>query len=565
HWIVIIGFVVYFNALLGGFVWDDKTYIINNLDVHKVNLFGAFQENLFNNGGQYRPLPVLYFSVLYSLFNTSPFFYHFIQISLHIVNAILVFILFKKFFYNKLAFFLSLIFLVHPLQVESVSYIGATGNNLFFLFGISALLLTIQINNGKRKLLVLLFGLLLLSLLSKETGGLFLVMVLLYCCIYQRKKLSQYALYSLLTLTSYFSIRFFIGSVYFERRDLVEIARLGFFERLLNIPAVIFYYVQNFFYPQQLAIGQEWVITHITLQNFYLPLFFEMLFVLLMISFAIYLFKMNKKISYAFLFFILWLFSGFVLHSQIFPLDWTVSDRWFYFTIVGVLGVIGVFLQRFTTTNKARVILYFSIATVIISAFSVRTIIRNTNWSDAITLYTHDANITKSWDLENNLGFEYKSIDNQPEALKHYLKAVALFPFESTYLNAGIVYGNMGNQDKAIEFYYKALSAKHYPTSSHKHNLNTYISLINALLITHRTIEAKKVTELALHDYPNTPELWGELAIIQQWMNDDTNAVLSATKARNLQSTQFTNFIYDKILNKEKVKIYPGKNEVRFL
>ena len=123
----------------------------------------------------------------------------------------------------------------------------------------------------------------------------------------------------------------------------------------------------------------------------------------------------------------------------------------------------------------------------------------------------------------------------------------------------------MGNKEKAIEYYYKALASKHYPTSSHKHNLNTYLSLINALLITNKPGEAKKIALEALQDYPEASDLWAVLAIIQQWSNNDRNALASATKARELKTTQFTNFIYSKIVNKQKVKIYPGKNEVRYL
>ena len=110
HYIILIGFLVFGNALFNGFVWDDKTYILNNAGVHTINVIDAFKQNFFNNGGQYRPIPVIYFSILYSFFNTVPFFYHFIQITLHIINALLVFLLFKHAFSKKLAFFFSLIF-----------------------------------------------------------------------------------------------------------------------------------------------------------------------------------------------------------------------------------------------------------------------------------------------------------------------------------------------------------------------------------------------------------------------------------------------------------------------
>lgn len=565
HYIILIGLLVFGNVLINGFVWDDKTYIINNLAVHTINLPAAFQSSMFNQSGQYRPIPVLYFSTLYSLFNTTSFFYHFIQIVLHITNACLVFLLFKQFFRKHLAFFLALVFLVHPLQAESVAYIGATGNNLYFLFGVLALLLSIKLKKTTSKRLILLGILLLLSLLSKETGGLFLVMLLAYSAFYRGKKLASFSLISVSSLLVYFSLRFFVGNIYFEKLDMVAIARLSFEERLMHIPSVFFYYIKLFFYPDKLAVGQEWVLKEITAQNFYYPLILELIVLTASLVFATYLVKRNAERFKIFLFFSLWLFLGFFLHSQIFPLDWTVADRWFYFPIVGLLGMIGVVLQSINVTKKTTFTICYSIAVLLLVLLSLRTMVRNTNWHDAITLYSHDTKIVDSWDIETNLGYEYKIIDNQPEALKHYLRAIKLFPFESTYLNAGIVYDNMGNHEKAIEYYYKALASKRYPTSDHKHGINTYTNTINSLLVANRTTEAKKIAMDALQDYPDAPELWAELAITQQWLRENDEALNSAEKAVRLESTQFTRYVYDKIRNKQKIKVLPGKNEVKIL
>ena len=64
HWIIIIGLLVFANALFNGFVWDDKTYIVNNLEVHKLDLATLLGPNLFNSAGFYRPISALYFAGL---------------------------------------------------------------------------------------------------------------------------------------------------------------------------------------------------------------------------------------------------------------------------------------------------------------------------------------------------------------------------------------------------------------------------------------------------------------------------------------------------------------------
>ncbi|HZE86733.1 MAG TPA: hypothetical protein VE090_00865 [Methylomirabilota bacterium] len=51
-----IHIIVFFNALSNGFVWDDKTYIILNNDVHSLNIPKLIGNNIFNQSQQYRPL-----------------------------------------------------------------------------------------------------------------------------------------------------------------------------------------------------------------------------------------------------------------------------------------------------------------------------------------------------------------------------------------------------------------------------------------------------------------------------------------------------------------------------
>src|SRR5258708_18251362 len=166
-WIVIIGIIVYANMLFNGFVWDDKTFILTNSDIHSINISFLFGSNSFNSLGQYRPVPAFYFATLYALFKDNPFFYHLLQLLVHIVNSILVFKLFNKFFNKELSLVSSIFFLIHPIQVESVSYIASSDNPLFFLCGISALLLSLK-EQLDLKRYILIFALLLLSVLTKE-------------------------------------------------------------------------------------------------------------------------------------------------------------------------------------------------------------------------------------------------------------------------------------------------------------------------------------------------------------------------------------------------------------
>ncbi|MGH7202907.1 MAG: hypothetical protein ACREHC_00510, partial [Candidatus Levyibacteriota bacterium] len=67
HLIVIIGFIVYYNSLFNGFVWEDKSLIVYNSTGHLFNIFSA--NNSFNHGGQFRPIAALYSAIAFAFFS----------------------------------------------------------------------------------------------------------------------------------------------------------------------------------------------------------------------------------------------------------------------------------------------------------------------------------------------------------------------------------------------------------------------------------------------------------------------------------------------------------------
>ena len=447
HWIVFIGIIVYFNVLFNGFVWDDFTYMISNPVIHVFNLFSLFGvNNQFNGPGYYRPIPAVYISLLWNLFGTTAFFYHAIQISLQTACACLVFFFLKRFFSVHFSFFLSLIFLVHPIQTESVAYISGTQNNLFFLFGMIAILIGLKEKLYTKQLLLMsLF--LLLSIFSKETGFLFALMILLYQFFYSRQNLAFTTGYLIGTFAIYFFVRFSYAQDFLVKNATIPIALIPMPERLLNIPAIFFYYLQTFFYPENLSIDQQWIVVSTTFNDFYLPLIFDSLFIVFLLGFGIFIYKKKRKLLNLYLFFTVWFFIGIALVLQVFPLDATVSDRWFYFSIVGILGIFGILLHSITIKNTYVVA---GLAVVCIGFLSIRTMVRNTNYVDQMTLFSHDAAVARNgFDLENQLGAMYYQENNIAESRKHFQRAAAEMPCLNSASNLEIVDQQIGDS-KAV-------------------------------------------------------------------------------------------------------------------
>lgn len=555
-WIIIIGFFVYANMLFNGFVWDDLTFIIKDPDIHTFNIFSLFSQNVFNSGGYYRPIPAIYFSLLYNLFGNISFFYHFFQLSLHILDACLLFIFFKKFFKNNLSFFLVLLFLVHPIQVESVSYIGSSQSELLFLFGMISFLLSIRKKtNFSHMLKISVF--LLLALLTKETSFLFILVILLYQYLFNKKSLIIYIVYTSIVICCYLIIRLFIATVPFEQYEVIPIGHLSLFWRILNIPGIFFYYIKTFFYPAVLNIDQNWITTSINWSQFYFPLILDLLFFILLLYLANVSRRKHSETFNLFLFFFIWFLSGAGMLMQLFPLDNTVADHWMYFPIVGLLGLLGISYTVLPVHIREKKRLWLLLAVMLIVILSIRTMVRNINWVDQITLISHDSQYNDNWQMENLLGVAYFNENRNNEALIHFGKALKSNPIDSNYYNIAQAYGQEKKYTLAEKYYLLAIN-----TYNGEPGDTTLYSAYNQLATMTAFYEdpnrAKIYAQNGLKKFPSDGKLWADLALSDYNLHKYQEALSAIEKANvYLPNDPNIQLLYSQIqtnISKEKVK-----------
>lgn len=546
--ILVVGFLIFTNTLLNGFVWDDISNIIYNPNVHTLSTSNIFGKNNINVALQYRPVLSFYFSLLYSIFTDTPFFYHFFNIIFHLVNCILVFLFFKKFISRPLSLFLTLIFTVHPMQVESVAWISSAGN-LYFTFGMISLLLCMR-NKMTIRSAILSGVFLLLSILSKETGFLFAFLIIMYFFLFKKARIIAFLKMAFPLVFFYIFLRFVIGHNYFSvHSEIVPIAKFSLLMRAINIPEIFLYYLVTFLYPAKLSIMQFWVISQINYESFILPLLVDSVFIAGIFGAGIYFFlQKNKKEFYLFLFTSLWFAVGMILSLQIFPLDMTVSDRWFYFPMVGLLGMIGLGISRIIQHNKSPWIkrIFYGLFVLLIIFLSVRTIMRNSNWRDDLTLYNHDKKIHDNFVIESNIGWNYQHINDFKTANKYYKKSVDMFGGWAISLNnLAYSYEVLGNKKKAIEVFYKVLSADDLHDEEYENDL-VFASYI--LLMKESAEVSRDFTEKALMKKPQNASLWTYLALSNVKLNKQSEALKDIKKAYNLDPSNITvQSIYNKI------------------
>ena len=559
-WIyVTIALLVFFNMLFNKFVWDDRAFIEFNPDVLRIDIPYLLGANMFNNvdAGHYRFLPGLYLTIFHHIFWDKVFFYHIFHLGFHILNTYLIFYLFSKFIKKEMAFFVGLIFLIHPMQVESVSYIASIDSSLFSILGISSLVLNLTDKISWKKILAI-FSLIFLALLAKETAFLFLLLIIFYRFLFLKHYRWLFVALGIVTFVPYLYIRLIYAGVWFSSISLAPIARLEFTERLLNIPGVVFYYLKTFLWPMKLSIIQFWIMKKVDLMGFYLPLLGLLAFITVAVFFGIKLFQKNTKQFKLYVFFSTWLVVGVGLYSHLFHLDMTVSDRWFYFGMIGLLGLIGLVLNLYYPFILKNKQLFVISGIIIISFFSIRTIVRNMDWKDPITLYSHDRQIYENYDLENNLGGELNMIGRKDEAYPYFVKSVELFPHETNLFNLGMYYQSKGDLKKAEHYLQAAIDAPMYGQvpKPHKHQSLTYEKFAGVLLKTNPK-KCLEITKMGIADYhEKSAQLWYTQALCFYKIGDNKNALESAKEAHRLQpANYYTNLIYKALLEGKGITV----------
>lgn len=135
--IVAIVAILYWQVLGYGFLdLDDQYGVATNPGIRELSLRGIrflFFED--QRDWRYFPLAYLSFAIDHALFGLAPAAVHRTNLVLHLANTALVFALIRALSRDSLAAAVtSLLFGIHPLQVESVAWVSSRKTVLFFFF-----------------------------------------------------------------------------------------------------------------------------------------------------------------------------------------------------------------------------------------------------------------------------------------------------------------------------------------------------------------------------------------------------------------------------------------------
>jgi len=470
----IIVFGIYSSTLESPFVFDDLPKIIENPDVrlHRLSLKEIAAAGL--KSSKTRPAAFISFALNYYFDGYDPTGYHIVNLCIHIFAGFFLFLFIRttlnipslrnRFAHPILiALGAALIWLVHPVQTQSITYIVQRMNSMAALLFVVSFWFYVKgrlIENGMRKWLWYIGAALawVVSLGCKQITVTLPFLVLLYEWYFFRDLNKQWLKRSLKWILVVLAVLILIGLIYTNFSPLEKISKMKDFandeftiaQRALTQLRVVVYYISLLFYPNptRLNLDYDFPLSYSLINP--LTTLPSLVFIIGLIALGILLAKNQRLISFC----IFWFLANLVLESSVIPLAIIFEHRLYLPSmLVGLVPLI--VLYRCIKPQWVTV----GICSLLVAIFSYWTFERNKIWRDDVTLWADC--VKKSPNKARpylNLGEALANRKRYDEALTNLLKAIQIDPnYSEVRLNLGLLYGKQGNTKEAIEQYHKAI------------------------------------------------------------------------------------------------------------
>jgi protein O-mannosyl-transferase len=497
--------LVYSNTILNSFHFDDIPSILEKPWIRGWDKIPQFIFSIFQ-----RPLIILSFNLNYSISEFEVWSYHIFNICFHILASLLVLKLVQQimfflkdissknipqpFSYSYLA---ALIFALHPLSTQSVTYISSRSSILATIFYLSGLIVFFKgfgkknFNRNTRR--IYFFGFIFFLLLGGLTKEIIVTLpaalFLFHFYFISRENPGKWIsnnlkwilllLIPLLTLVGY---KQFLGGGFLAASS-AELPSSTWL--LTQISVVPFEYFRKFIFPFNLNLDINFPILSDWLnpKNWFGILSLSLLITLwIRISISIKKngpWQIEKRCAG---FSLAWIFLTLLPTSSFIPLLDVVMEHRTYLPLVGfALLATSIFSWAYrTVANQTLTDLPISLvqagALLFLVLFSMIVMDRNKIWKDELTLWADarqkSPNLVRPY---NNLGEAHDKLGNYDQAIKEFKYALKINPNYFFGLNnLGNVYGKQGKYGEAINYFQKALDQKSDYSPAHYNIARAY-------------------------------------------------------------------------------------------
>jgi hypothetical protein len=449
--LIITTFLIYASSLTHQFIpfLDDSAYLLANAAAHGFsvqNIHSAFAGYFVGN---YAPLHIISYMADYTIWGLNPSGYILTNILLHTANGILFYyFLLRSNLTKTIALFSSLVFLLHPVQVESVAWVSQRKTVLAMFFFLAAIHFYISYTNDDKKReqlihYVLSLAAFMCALLSKSVTVILPLVLILHDFAYRTKNnkalfLKDKVPYAILAI---------FGSVlaYISQDPSSGGGRDTYYggspwTTFLTMMTVILKYIQILFWPSNLGI------------KYFIPVRDGVDAVLLFSIFVVIILSLTGYylyISYRHLF--CWyaiFFAGLLPVSQIIPIVTLINDRYLYFPLIGIApficSLISLSMKK-VFPGKQYTLLLACIPLAILAFIAFE---RTSVWNDSVTALEDIVKKTPddiiAWTFLTNEYLKRSDVDNllrSSQVLlshhndnKHGLKMAAIACLNKNYI-----------------------------------------------------------------------------------------------------------------------------------
>ncbi|MBN2020937.1 MAG: tetratricopeptide repeat protein [Sedimentisphaerales bacterium] len=531
-------FIAYSPAIKGEFLWDDTKYVVNN---ELLSAPDGLRRIWFSTDvpSQYFPLVYTTLRFEHQLWGLNPIPYHVNNIALHVISALLVWLILRR-LSMPAAFLSAAAFALHPINVESVAWITQRKNTLMLVFALLSILFYIEVvlrEQSRRK--AVLFYLLsifcyVLSLLSKTTAC---VVPLVLFLILWLKGISFNAR-RILEIVPYFVLGVAMGllTMWWEHhRQGVALIDLGltFLDKVLIATRGLWFYAGKILWPVNLSFSYpRWEI------NANDPAQYIWMFGCLLVAGVLWFFRkgVGRGVIAGIIFFVITLLpmlGFFQLYTFIYT--WA-ADHYAYMATIGLIAI--VMAGGLKLTEKYAKAIGPIAAGVVLVLLGILTWGRaglfarpELIWRDTLQ---KDPN---SWLAHNNLGRICLVQGKLDEAIFHITRSLELgkdapvsHPHDivAAHFNLGLVYREQKKYEEAIEQFRQAAALA--PNDAEAH-----YELGDLLEKQGRLEEAAEQFSEAIGIDPNVAMLHYRLGIVLESQGNIVKAVEQYQRALDIE------------------------------
>jgi tetratricopeptide (TPR) repeat protein len=518
--------LLYWNTLHNDFVFDDMPLIWGSKVVPRLNSVYDIV-NLFAEKYGYRPIRTLSYAIDYGFSGTGPVSYHVSNIIYHAITALLVYLVTISLIPQQAtALVAALIFAAHPIHTDSVAYLSGRRDILFALFYLAGFWCFLR--HRKRNRLLYLIAAMLLYLLSigaKEMGVTLPLVFFLYDALGRLPQTtggppsfslreSGQAIRNTLRQHIYFYGAFFLCALCFSIYKIFiypSSHQEGYYGgsvvvTMLTVGRILVHYIKLLLFPVTLVADYSYDAFPLSHSILEWRTFSAFVILLVLVLALLKMLPRNRWITFAGA----WFFITLLPVCHIIPHHELLAEHYLYLPSFGFCLTAALLVTPLLNDRRYAAVTIACFLTII-TLFSIRTIDRNRDWKDGLTLWRATVkSVPRCARAQNNLGFYYLNARQYRDALAHLTAAAEIKPdYAEAYNNMGLVFSNQGNQERAIPLFTKA----------YKLNQTYYDALYNLANALERKGHYKSAVwfyELIIKKKPRSPEIHNNLGVVLQ-------------------------------------------------